>query len=523
MTGTAASLDPDRPDPRATTALSVLCLVLAATLRVWQYLGNASLWLDEAELARNILQHQLPQLLTQPLLRDQVAPPGFLALERLVVSAWGGSEPALRLVPLIASLLSLPLFWRVSARVLDQPARSLARVLFAFGFALIWYGSQVKQYSTDVTIALAVTLLVLDLPQRRSIAPSLLLGLIAVWFSTTAILVLAGLSGALLLQPNDRPARGRLIGLLGAWAIGSAVAGAYAMHLVSPETQAAMHRHWREAFFPLPPWHAVDLVWPLVRLGSVFGASGLRYLWPALPLALAILGTVTLLRVRRGAMLVLLGPVAVTLLAAVLRLYPFSSRLEAFLMPAFLIALAAGIDTVGHSLRVRLQVPRGVTQVALLVPLVGPVLLAPPVWRPEELRPLVQELARHREPGDPVYVYHGAGTALQYYAEQMNHPLDDVVIGVDYRGDPRGYLRELDRYRGVARLWVVFSHDTDPDRRLILSYLAVIGAAGDSTVVPAHLPLRRSHGASLYRFDLSDGARLTAATAESFPVPAPVR
>lgn len=505
-------------------ALSVVLFVLAVALRLWQYLGNASLWLDEAELAQNILHRRLVELVTEPLVRDQVAPAGFLAIERLVVVALGGSESALRLIPFLASLASIPLFWRLSVRALEEPARSVARTVFAFGFALIWYGSEVKQYSTDIMLALAITVVAIELPGRLERnawpLPLLLLGLAAGWFSTPAMLVLAGVSLALLLEAlrTKTPAPRRLLPTLAVWTIGCAVAGVYSLHLVSPETQAAMHRHWREAFLPLPPWHLVDLAWPLVRLGSVFGEAGLRYAWPALELLVAIVGATSLIRARRFVALTLIGPVAVTLLAATVHVYPFSSRLVAFTMPAFLIALAQGVVTLGGFLEHRFRIPRLVGQTLLLAPVLGPVLLAPPVYRPEELRPVIEYVWHRRQPADSVFVYYRTGTALGYYLARLGLSSAGVVIGEVSGTGPRTYLREMDRFRGSPRFWVVFSHDRDEERRLMLRYLSTIGQVRDSTVAPSRIPLLSSHGASAYLFDLSDRSRLSRATAEGFPL-----
>lgn len=61
---------------RVVFALIVAC---GAALRLWQYFGRASLWLDELGLATSILNRPLRTLLAEPLLFDQVAPPGFLA------------------------------------------------------------------------------------------------------------------------------------------------------------------------------------------------------------------------------------------------------------------------------------------------------------------------------------------------------------------------------------------------------------------------------------------------------------
>jgi len=66
----------------ASSNLLVAALVGAgAALRLWQYLANASLGVDEAALARNITARPLSALFTR-LDFGQVAPPGFLLVEK---------------------------------------------------------------------------------------------------------------------------------------------------------------------------------------------------------------------------------------------------------------------------------------------------------------------------------------------------------------------------------------------------------------------------------------------------------
>ena len=76
---------------RLTTAF----VVLGVALRVWNFVAVSSLWLDEILLSRNILGRGVWQLLTEPLQLDQVAPPGFLLVEKLTVLALGGHELSL--------------------------------------------------------------------------------------------------------------------------------------------------------------------------------------------------------------------------------------------------------------------------------------------------------------------------------------------------------------------------------------------------------------------------------------------
>src|SRR6266566_3686397 len=101
------------PRPAALTWLYAVARALIAfgfLLRIARYLANRSLWLDEVLLARNILDRSFFGLLA-PLDLNQGAPVGFLMLQKLAVSALGGSEYALRFVPLLAGIISLPLFW----------------------------------------------------------------------------------------------------------------------------------------------------------------------------------------------------------------------------------------------------------------------------------------------------------------------------------------------------------------------------------------------------------------------------
>ena len=106
--------------PWSRRARSILfwLMVLGAVLRILRYLSNRSLWLDEAYLADSILTYSFKQLLTQPLLYWQAAPVGFLMLQKCAVTLFGTSEYALRIVPLIAGLASLPLFYGVIRRCL---------------------------------------------------------------------------------------------------------------------------------------------------------------------------------------------------------------------------------------------------------------------------------------------------------------------------------------------------------------------------------------------------------------------
>lgn len=78
----------------------------------------------------NIL-HLTPAQLLKPLQNYQVAPVGFLLLEKLSVHHLGTSETALRLLPLLCGVASLFLFLGVARRFLPAATIPVAVGLFA--------------------------------------------------------------------------------------------------------------------------------------------------------------------------------------------------------------------------------------------------------------------------------------------------------------------------------------------------------------------------------------------------------
>src|ERR1700687_1299360 len=130
-------------------------LALGASLRIGLYLQGRSLWADEARGALNILHKEWGELFS-PLEFDQISPPGFLLLVKAAERAFGSSEFALRLVPLLFGLASLTLFFRLASRCLRPAAARLACLLFAIAEPLVYYSTELKQYSGDVAVELAL-------------------------------------------------------------------------------------------------------------------------------------------------------------------------------------------------------------------------------------------------------------------------------------------------------------------------------------------------------------------------------
>jgi hypothetical protein len=500
-------------------------LFVAAGLRIAQYALGEVLWYDELALVRNLAEKTVLELLTAPLDYAQVAPPGFALIEKAAIAAFGNNEYALRLFPLLGSLASLALFADVARRILQPVAALFAVTLFSLSPALIGFGSQVKQYSTDVAAALFLTTLTLRWWERRhrdrARSGAALLGaagFAAVWFSHAAVLVLAGLGAALLTECALRRERCTLRSLTPTailWCTGMLGAIAVAFQNISPSTHAYMQAYWAGGFMPLPPRSGDEVMWLWRAFRSLFQRQ-LLYPLPAVGVILMALGALALIKRRSWSAFVILAPIGAALLASAMHRYPVGERVSLFLLPGILLLLAEGVDRVRSALAIGWR-PLGVAIVALAaITSVHTLYAYFPLYPDKDIRDVFAYVQARRQPEDAVYVFYNAGHAIAYYGPQYDLLPQEVVIGICPGSNTRRLLNELDRFRGRPRLWVIISHAVGPfrEREAILGYLATIGTERDSIVVG-----KPRLGSSAYFYDLGDPERLRSASTETYSLP----
>jgi hypothetical protein len=465
-------------------AMLVLLVLLGAVLRIYQYAADRSLWLDEAALAHNIIQRGFGHL-AAPLDFAQLAPLGFLWLEKCAVLLLGSSEYALRLLPLLASLAALVLFALVARRILPGIATPFALFLFATAPQLIYFASETKQYAFDTAGALAIVLLALvarehPLSVRRAVVFGIIGGLLP-WFTQPSIFVLAA-AAAYLLFTGPHTGRTRTltayVPMLALWTIGAALAAWHGLHSLAPGDAAYLRTFWHPAFLPVQSGVAASLQWisDLAR-GAFQWHFAPRLPWVAL--ALFVLGAVYFALRVRALLVLVLGPIVFALAASALHLYPVFSRLTLFVAPSLFLTVGAGA-----ALLLAVAGERPVARVAAFAALGIIALLSLttarylPILR-EELRPVAQFVALHRKPGDTIYVYYGAAQAFRYYAPREGIPDTAFTVGACARTDWRGYTAQLDSLRGRPRVWLVLSHPFlrggIREDSLFTTYLAHIG------------------------------------------------
>jgi hypothetical protein len=504
-------------------------LALGASLRIGLYLQARSLWADEARVALNILHKGWSELFS-PLEFDQIAPPGFLLLVKAAERVFGSSELALRLVPLLFGLASLTLFFRLANRCLRPAAARLACLLFAIAEPLVYYSTELKQYSGDVAVELALWSLanrILEKPFRLSRFVGLgLAGALALFFSHTAVFVLGGIGLAVLVGAWPASRRQNLGGLALAvciWTAGIAAVSATSSYRLVGDARYV--QYFTDVFAGFPPaGNLSGARWFVGKLLELFAFPG-GLDRGGIPALCAVVGIVAIARRDRRLLVMWVAPGALTLLAAVARLYPVEGRLVLFIVPTIYLLVADGVEEIRARAR-----PGGALVYATLLTL----LLLHPVAGAldglehprysEQIAPILQHVSASRRPGDVVYLYYGSQYAARYYLEVDRISLADgpaaellapattgsgwyapallsrppsFFVGSGSRESGPEYGRELDSLAGLSRVWIIFSHVNIwggvDERRLFLEHLNRMGTRLDST---------EESGASVFLYDL---------------------
>jgi hypothetical protein len=457
-------------------------------LRLARYLHDKSLWLDESFLALNLMTRSFHGL-TETLDWNQGAPLGFLFSEKVALRLFGDSEYSLRLLPLLAGIASIFVFYAAAKPLLSRGAFLIALLLFATLEPFIYYSAELKQYELDALVTVTLFALFVHLvprPGRLSAGRSAALaatGAVAVWFSHPAVFMLAGFAAALSLLPLLRRDWRTLVvhtSIYTVWAASFLVTYALSIRKLGGLQESVVPTN-------SPATSAKEL---LKRIYVIFNDPGsLPRTAVGVTLILAAVGTAALARRNWRIPVLAAGATAAAYVAAYLGKYPLYGRFLLFLLPAAVLLLAAGFDEFLTRLR---SLPAALVAAGAVVLLVAPPaaravkhLVQPPGQ--EEIRPLVDYVSSHWEAGDTLYVFHSSQYALRYYltckdcrgltARQRSiWPLRlapggpaqfspalasgsrNVVIGSSGHDEAQAYGSDVRKLEGRRRVWLLFTH-----------------------------------------------------------------
>lgn len=471
------------------TQLAFLAIAYGIIIRLAQYISNRSLWGDEAYIALNIVNRSYLELL-QPLDYDQAAPPGFLWLEKLAVQLFGNNEYALRLFPLTAGIVSLFVVYQVAKWTVSALAIPIALILFASLKYPLYYATEVKQYSSDIMVGLLLCLLLIPLRDRilKNSKVFLLgfLGIVAMWFSHTAILVLGGVELACLITSSVPKRKAIVINRLPAyliWLIGFAI---YYFFIVS---KSMNNQSLQTSWGPEYPKSIFDIIWLLDSLGIFFHKPlGFPSVTDGIAIFAFIIGGIALYKNDRIKLLILISPILATLTASYLHKYPFRTRLILFLTPYFILIIAESAAFLLSQMNLaKFKQQQRRKYIGIFGIIISCFLILPSVFQagvflfqPEtkyELRPVIAYIKAHQQPNDVFFGDGGGPSAqLEYYAGKFGYSKSQYVLGYnDFLKKEEisdqvweDYRRQFSQLQKQQRVWFLFSGIQLKDKREII-------------------------------------------------------
>lgn len=388
--------------------LVLVAIAFGVVCRLSQYAADTSLWHDEAYVALNVLQKTFTGLLG-PLDWNEASPPGFLMLEKLVVSLLGRSGYALRLVPLLAGLGGMICFAGLARRVCGAGVASFfAVVLMAASTKLIVQSNEVKHLTIDLLWAVLLGWIAIRIRHLRDPGRALLtwgaLGAVGPWLSFASLFVFTGTS--LVLAPRvlrDWRWRERSAYMVANLAVLAALA--LLLGPIRAQLTGKVLGFWSKSFPDTSSLTAL-LYWLVRSHLALF-----NYFWQPLGVALltlALVGGVRFWRTGRlPELLCLWLPLLMALAASFLHRWPFGGNQHmVFAAPAALLLVAEGTEAARGRLARWRAAASWIFVSFLLLPGVADAVYRIGVPRHRhEIQHVIEFVQKHLHPDDQLLVF----------------------------------------------------------------------------------------------------------------------
>ncbi|GHA56707.1 ArnT family glycosyltransferase [Pontibacter akesuensis] len=459
-------------------------------LRLFHYIDNRSLWIDEIYLATSLINLDFAALASPPLAYEQKAPIGFLWAVRLAVLAFGESEMALRLFSLLCGIASLFVFLPVARHFLKPFGVAIAIGMLALAPPLVYHSVEVKQYGTSVLASVLCLYLYIRFSAKFNVKDLLLWGgwgALILWFSYEAIFVLAGIAVSVCLTYLVQKRWKALFLSVIPFALWLFSFSINFILFTYKHADSAWLVEWfklRGAFMPLPPSSLTDVKW-FIQAGYLLLEYPLGLLWNSntidnqalrillkmslLPLIFITIGFVVVFRKNKTTFMLLLFPALLALLASGLELYPFYERLTVFLAPLFILYLASGTQWVAAVLPGKARWRYLFASLILLGPVFSSLQQLYNVnlfggKKHAHHREAILYIQEHMQPGDVVYVNWNAQPEYAYYREVYDLNFK-TIMGKDVRqqsASTAAYFQhlspDLNEMAKHPRAWVLLNN-----------------------------------------------------------------
>jgi len=456
-----------------------LCL-LGIAVRIYLYIFNRTLWLDEAYLANAISLAGWRSILTEPLGNNQAAPLAFVILVKLSTALIGLSDWVLRLWPFLFGVASVWVAERLGALLFKQQSSKWFFVaVISLSPSLIYYSTEFKQYSIDVFFTLLLTyaaLRVIGEREKSFLHLSIVAG-VAVWFSYPSIIIITASYISIFLAMVFK-LRSRSIWefLYSSAVVAISFLLIYIISIKGSSSNGNLINFWHDAYAPLPlslesmKWYATNFL-GLTHL-SLFHLGIAGHLpmeeWKNNVNKLALfffMGSfVILYRKNKVIFIYFVTVLFLALLLSMFKVYPFRSRLILYLVPLVFLAYAfifdfilSGLSKESWGVYRKTGFLLGLAMILNGVYLAGIKLFEP--YNYSDSKTLIKNMIKIA-PDAPVVLSTWSNHAFDFYKRSYGLTGLKPVAYIQTRNaeKDRGSIYKLICESTDPKIWILFSH-----------------------------------------------------------------
>lgn len=324
-----------------------LTFAVGVFLRIKYFLLFRWLWADEVSLAINI--YDTPFIRTfMPLEYAQSSPPLFLFFSKIILELFKHLTihhlQSLRIIPFISSLISIPAFYLLSKKFIQNKINLLiSNIIFCLNVHLIYFCQDFKQYSSDVCffILVLLTYFYIDL---KKITKLQMIGIttfyiFSSWFSITANFAIITVLIALTSQNNFKDHIKKFFWITFPFLI-SLIPLYFSQKYAASDSRLLVF--WNDGF--------INLQNPISFFSVVYNAINYYFYKPTLIciiIYLLLSGVYTSLKkIRKPKNQLLIIPIFLMCCCSTLYLYPFHSRLSLYLFPIIIILICRPLEII---------------------------------------------------------------------------------------------------------------------------------------------------------------------------------
>lgn len=393
--------------------LLFLAFLFAIFLRIKVYAANPSMWNDECALAWSVLHKNYADFFSK-IEYSQVAPPLFMVFAKIATAIFGANDFAVRLIPFLAGILSIPLFYLVAKESFKRKFTVLlALFLFAVNQQLINYSFEFKQYGVDVFCTLACLYFFQKLDIEKISIKKLLVwavGLaLTIWLSFVSVFTIAGGFAVLLFTDFKKNISKKATLML---PLALSLIFYLVFYLAPTHAGPFMANYWAGKFIK-PDFS--NFLYLLVENIKYFFFPIKMVLFAFI---LLVWGLIWGVKDKNKTILISFVSLLLLVVASVLQIYPFFDRLILFMLPLFLIWALVPVDGISTASKIKSGFAVLLTALAFYVQIPSTIQFSKlsNFSRGEFPREMMKYMAENIKPTDTVFVNSASGIEFDYYS-----------------------------------------------------------------------------------------------------------